>query len=145
MSVCYCKCSVSCSEPPSSTFIHPPPHTHTHAHARSHESAKLSKLFNGYLTPNIKPQREQIALIVKSSGGEPLDFSSPIPPGDRVVIVTCEDDLGMCRDVEEVPVCSTELILKGVLRQEVDVDSYPLFALCVCVLQCICVCVSLTL
>ena len=84
-----------------------------------------------------------MADIVKCSGGEPLDFSSPIPPGDRVVIVTCEDDLGMCRDVGEVPVCSTELVLGGVLRQEVDVDSYPLLAVCVC--MCMCVCVSLTL
>ena len=134
---------VAVNHPVPPSFTPPSSHTHTHTHARSHESAKLSKLFNGYkvyLTPNIKPQREQIALIVKSSGGEPLDFSSPIPPGDRVVIVTCEDDLGMCRDVGGVPVCSTELVLKGVLRQEVDVDSYPLFALCVCVAMHTCVC-----
>ena len=80
-----------------------------------------------YLTPNIKPQREQMADIIKCSGGDPLDFLSPVPPGEKTVIVTCDDDLSMCKEASEagIPVCSTEFILGGVLKQELDVNSYP--------------------
>ena len=69
-----------------------------------------------------------MADIIKCSGGDPLDFLSPVPLGERTVIVTCDDDLSMCREAAEagVPVCSTEFILGGVLKQELDLKSYPL-------------------
>ncbi len=96
---------------------------------RSYQSAQLCKLLDGYtvhLTANIKPQRDQMADIIKCSGGEPLDYTSPVAPGDKVVVVTCDEDVGSTvSSVSGVPVCSTELILGGVLRQEVNIDAYP--------------------
>lgn len=67
--------------------------------------------------------------IIKCSGGEAVDFSPPIEPGDRVIIVSCDQDLSMCKEAMEagVPVHSTELILGGVLRQALDLGSYPCY------------------
>lgn len=65
-----------------------------------------------------------MADIVKCAGGELLDYTpSAVAPGDKVVVVTCEED--MSGTVSDVPLCSTELILGGVLRQEIDIDKYP--------------------
>ena len=65
-----------------------------------------------------------MADIIKCSGGEVLD-SLPHVADECVVIVTCEKDLGLCSDAVNagVPVHSTELILGGVLRQELNL--YP--------------------
>lgn len=74
-----------------------------------------------------------MATIVKCSGGEASDFAFPVPPGDNVIIVSCEQDLSMCREAIDagVPVHTTELILGGVLRQELDLKLYlPLFNGC---------------
>ena len=89
---------------------------------------KVLEGYTVYLTGNIKPQREQMADIVKCSGGEPLDYTRSVAPGHKVVVVTCEEDLSLTSDacVAGVPVCSTELVLGGVLRQHVDIDSYPI-------------------
>ncbi len=100
-------------------------------HYRSHHIAKLCKVLEGYtvyLTANIKPQREQMADIIKCSGGEPLDYTPSVAPGDKVIVVTCEEDLNLTADacVAGVPVCSTELVLGGVLRQHVNIDLYPI-------------------
>lgn len=64
--------------------------------------------------------------IIKCSGGEAVQFESPVLPGDRVIIISCEDDLSMCKDSMDagVPVFSTEFILGGVLKQELDLESY---------------------
>ena len=66
--------------------------------------------------------------IIICSGGEALNFSPTISPGENVLIVTCDDDLHMCKGSMDagVPVHSTELILGGVLRQELDLHSYPI-------------------
>lgn len=103
---------------------------------RSHESAKVTKLLAGYkvyLTPNVKPEREQMSDIIKCSGGEVFDFvassSLSLAPGGggEVIIVACEEDLALCKDTMEsgVTVHSTELILGGVLRQELKLHEYP--------------------
>jgi hypothetical protein len=97
---------------------------------RAHETAKHLDLLSGYrvhLTPNLKPDMDQMADIVKCSGGDAVNFDPCISPGDKVIIVSCEQDLGICRAAidEGVPIYSTELILGGVLRQELDLESYP--------------------
>lgn len=68
-----------------------------------------------------------MADIIKCSGGEPVNFDPAIPPGDKVIVVSCEEDLSMCRTAMDagVPVHSTELILGGVLKQKLDLESYP--------------------
>ena len=79
-----------------------------------------------FLTPNVRPECKDMVDIIKCSGGEVLS-SLPHTPGEGVIIVTCESDLSMCRTAMEagVPVHSTELILGGVLKQELDLHSYP--------------------
>ena len=100
--------------------------------SRSHERAQHQKLLSGYqvhLTPSLRPERQQMADIVKCSGGEPLNFDPQVSPGDKVLVVSCEEDLSMCRECYEagVPVHSTELILGGVLKQQLDLKSYPVY------------------
>ncbi len=48
-----------------------------------------------------------------SSGGEPLDYTPSVAPGDKVVVVTCDEDLSetSAASAAGVPVCSTELVL----------------------------------
>jgi hypothetical protein len=102
---------------------------------RSHESAKVTKLLAGYkvyLTPHVKPEREQMSDIIKCSGGEAFDFVagaslSPAPRGEKVIVIACEEDLALCKDTMEsgAAVHSTELILGGVLRQELELHEYP--------------------
>ena len=72
-----------------------------------------------------------MADIIKCSGGEVMSTMPLTPGGPGVVIVTCEEDLSTCRAAMEagVPVHSTEFILGGVLRQELDLHSYPHWAL----------------
>lgn len=86
--------------------------------------------FKVYLTPHVKPEREQMSDIIKCSGGEAFDFIPSLTPdadGKKVIVVSCEEDLSMCKEAMDagVPVHSTELILGGVLRQELDLHSYP--------------------
>ncbi len=98
---------------------------------RSHASATHKDLLSGYqvhLTPSLKPEREQMSDIIRCSGGEPLDFVSPVDVAENVLVVSCEEDLELCKETKEagVLVHSAELILGGVLRQELDLRSYPL-------------------
>lgn len=67
-----------------------------------------------------------MADIIKCSGGEAANFESPVAPGDKVIVISCEQDLSMCKEVLDagVPVYSTELILGGVLKQELDLKLY---------------------
>ncbi len=69
-----------------------------------------------------------MADIIKCSGGEPLDYTPSITPGDKVIVITCKEDLSLISDAcgTGVPLCSTELALGGILRHEVDIDSYPI-------------------
>lgn len=97
---------------------------------RSLDTAKQQELLSGYqvhLTASLKPERRQMADIIKCSGGEPVDFVPSISPGERVLVVSCEEDSSACQGCAEagVPVYSTELILGGVLRQQLDLDQYP--------------------
>ena len=96
---------------------------------RSHKRAKTAKLLSGYkifLTRSIKPERDQMADIIKCAGGEVLS-TLPLSVEEGVLIVACEEDIGSCRAAMEagVPVHSTELILGGVLHQELDLHLYP--------------------
>lgn len=67
-----------------------------------------------------------MADIIKCAGGEVLS-TLPLSVEEGVLIVACEEDIGSCRAAMEagVLVHSTELILGGVLHQELDLHSYP--------------------
>ena len=74
-----------------------------------------------------------MADIVKCSGGEVLT-TLPHPPGVGVLVVASQDDLSMLSGALEagVPIYSTELILGGVLRQELNLELYPINAVIEC-------------
>ena len=67
-----------------------------------------------------------MADIITCSGGDVLT-TLPHPPGVGVLIVASPDDLSMLSTAVEsgMAVHSTELILGGVLRQELDLTAYP--------------------
>lgn len=118
--MCLCLATRSTSPLASSQTVSP---------CRAHETAKHLDLLSGYqvhLTPSLKPERDQMADIIKCSGGEAVNFEPPVSPGDRVIVISCEQDLSMCKEVLDagVPVHSSELILSGILKQELDLESY---------------------
>jgi len=67
-----------------------------------------------------------MADIIKCSGGEAFDFTLPLFPGQKIVLVSCKEDLDLCRECINagIPVHSAELILGGVLRQLLDFTLY---------------------
>ena len=96
---------------------------------RSVELAGCSKLLSGqkvFLSPSIKPPPCEMGDIITCSGGEVLT-TLPQPPGVGVIIVASPDDLSMLSTAVEagMAIHSTELILGGVLRQELDLTAYP--------------------
>ena len=96
---------------------------------RSVELAGCSKLLSGqkvFLSPSIKPPPCEMGDIITCSGGEVLT-TLPQPPGVGVIIVASPDDLSMLNTAVEagMTIHSTELILGGVLRQELDLTAYP--------------------
>ena len=54
--------------------------------------------------------------------------SIPKKAGDKTVVISCEQDKNICQAALKagIDVVSAEFILTGVLRQEVDVNRYPL-------------------
>ena len=52
----------------------------------------------------------------------------PLTGSDNVFIVTCDADLNTCRAASEggVSLYSSEYLLSGILRQQMDPESYPL-------------------
>ena len=105
------------------------------SHVRAHQSAKRQMLLAGYkvyLTPNLKPDTQQMSDIIMCSGGEASNFVFPLPLGAKVIVVSCKEDLGMCRERMEAgqPVHTAELIISGVLRQQLNLDMYPDFFFC---------------
>ena len=109
---------------------------------RSVELAGCSKLLAGqkvFLSPSIKPPPSEMADIITCSGGEVLT-TLPHPPGVGVLIVASPDDLSMLSTAVEsgMAVHSTEIILGGVLRQELDLTMYPTSNYFFITLVCVC-------
>ena len=102
---------------------------HVIVDGRSVELASCSKLLCGqkvFLSPSVKPPPSEMSDIITCSGGEVLT-TLPNPPGVGVIIVASPDDLSMLSTavVAGMTIHSTELILGGVLRQELDLTTYP--------------------
>ncbi|CAC5396244.1 MDC1 [Mytilus coruscus] len=99
--------------------------------SRSLEKAKESCLLQGYkvhVTKSVKPEPSQMEEIIECAGGQYLT-TMPKKGGDNVVIVSCPDDESLCTAAIKagVPVVNSEFILTGILRQEVNINSYTLF------------------
>ncbi|XP_052067194.1 mediator of DNA damage checkpoint protein 1-like isoform X2 [Mytilus californianus] len=97
--------------------------------SRSLENAKESCLLQGYkvhVTKSVKPEPSQMEEIIECAGGQYLT-TMPKKGGDNIVIVSCPDDESLCTAVMKagVPVVNSEFILTGILRQEVNINSYP--------------------
>ena len=56
----------------------------------------------------------------------------PLVGSDTVSIITCDADLSTCKAASEggVSLYSSEYLLSGILRQQMDPVSYPLFSNC---------------
>ena len=58
-----------------------------------------------------------------------FQYLSSMPRGkeDRVIVISCEEDRGVCKKPLEtgIPVVSAEVLLTGILRQQLDLEEYP--------------------
>ncbi|XP_060615378.2 mediator of DNA damage checkpoint protein 1 [Anolis sagrei] len=92
-------------------------------------------LFQGYeihVTPNVKPEPEHMRDIIKCSGGTFLP-RMPRTYKDKRVIVSCPDDLPLCKPAQngKVPITNSEFILTGILQQKIDLDAHRLDAVAI--------------
>lgn len=99
---------------------------------RSHEVALTKGLLEGYkihVTKKVKPEPSQMKDIIQSAKGEFLS-SMPRSKDDRVFVISCEEDKSVCKKPLEagIPVVSAEVLLTGVLRQELNLEQHKLFA-----------------
>ena len=46
---------------------------------------------------------------------------------ERVFVISCEEDRGVCKKTlgTGIPVVSAEVLLTGILRQQLDLEEYP--------------------
>ncbi|XP_053578009.1 mediator of DNA damage checkpoint protein 1 isoform X2 [Bombina bombina] len=99
--------------------------------SESLQKAKKKPLFEGYeihVTPNVKPEPEQMKEIIQCSGATYLP-KMPRSFKEKCVIVSCAEDLAKCKVAPAtVPVTTAEFILSGILRQEADPSAYLLSA-----------------
>jgi hypothetical protein len=87
----------------------------------------LLKGWNIYMTDNIKPSPNEMKDIITSAGGKVLEVC-PSVPCDDILVVSCDQDVPTCQDMltAGVRVCTNEVILTGILRQELEIDKYKL-------------------
>ncbi|OCT67923.1 mediator of DNA damage checkpoint protein 1 isoform X2 [Xenopus laevis] len=99
--------------------------------SESLQKAKKKPLFQGYeihVTPNVKPEPEHMKDIIQCSGAT---FLAKMPKvyKEKYIIVSCKEDSSRYKSVpSRIPVTSAEFILTGILRQEINPQSYLLSA-----------------
>ncbi|XP_076654619.1 mutator 2 isoform X2 [Halictus rubicundus] len=98
------------------------------------EKAKEQKLLDGYtivLTPNVAPPPiPELKSIISACGGKPLVRPPPSWP-QNAIIISREEDMAnakkfLAKAPKTVTIQSTEFILTGILRQELDFVKYKL-------------------
>ncbi|KYM93603.1 Mediator of DNA damage checkpoint protein 1 [Cyphomyrmex costatus] len=101
---------------------------------KSLNRAKEKKMLDGYivvLTPNVEPPPiKELKVIVSSCGGKAL-LRPPTKWPEKAVVLSREEDLRnakkfLVKAPKTVTVQSTEFILTGILRQEIDFVKYKL-------------------
>ncbi|XP_061191374.1 mediator of DNA damage checkpoint protein 1-like [Saccostrea echinata] len=95
------------------------------------EKASEASLLSGYqihVTKSVKPDPANMKDIITCSGAEYLT-TLPKKAGEKVVIISCPEDKGMCEAAVKagVTIVNAEFILTGILRQEIAIESYILF------------------
>ncbi|XP_068690012.1 mediator of DNA damage checkpoint protein 1-like isoform X2 [Montipora foliosa] len=99
---------------------------------RSREAACRQGLLEGYkvhVTKGVKPEPSQMKDIIHSAKGE---FLSSIPRSikdKRVFVISCNEDRSVLKKLLEagIPVVSAEILLTGILRQELNLEEHKLF------------------
>lgn len=99
---------------------------------RSHDTASRQGLLEGYkvhVTKRVKPEPSQMKDIIQSAKGEFLS-SMPRMNDNKVFVISCMEDRSVCKKPLEagIPVVSAEIVLTGILRQELDFEEHKLFA-----------------
>ncbi|KAI0227639.1 hypothetical protein LSAT2_021845 [Lamellibrachia satsuma] len=94
------------------------------------QKAASGGLLVGYrvhVTANVKPEPKQMKDIIQCAGGEYLP-SPPCSYQEKTVVVSCDANKAVCQRTLDgnIPVVSAEFLLTGILRQEVELDQYPL-------------------
>ncbi|XP_074786729.1 mediator of DNA damage checkpoint protein 1 [Athene noctua] len=98
--------------------------------AQALRCARRHPLLQGYevhVTPNVRPEPEQMRDIVTCSGGTFLP-TMPDTYGPRRLVISCEADAGCWAPAlgARLPLTSAELLLTGLLRQRLQVQSFLL-------------------
>eukprot|EP00262_Sarcandra_glabra_P012248 TRINITY_DN3115_c1_g1_i1.p1 TRINITY_DN3115_c1_g1~~TRINITY_DN3115_c1_g1_i1.p1 ORF type:complete len:165 (-),score=28.03 TRINITY_DN3115_c1_g1_i1:5-448(-) len=87
-----------------------------------------------FITPNIKPDREMIASLVKAVHGEAVERigrsamkDDKIP--DDLLVISCDEDYKICVPLleKEAGIYSPELILNGIVIQKLEYERHRLF------------------
>jgi hypothetical protein len=96
----------------------------------SHERAQSQKFLAGkqiYATKSCKPAVAQLKVIVKSAGGT-MRATAPKKFSDKLLVVTCAADKSKHTALRRAGFAlhSVELVLTGVLRQRLDLESHLL-------------------
>jgi len=81
--------------------------------------------YSVYVTKNVKPDQLQMKDIIQCCGGQPLK-KIPKTIDDHILIICCEEDKAEVKSAVELgfEVHSAEILLTGILRQELDLNQY---------------------
>ncbi|XP_044499811.1 uncharacterized protein LOC123221149 isoform X2 [Mangifera indica] len=84
------------------------------------------------ITPNIKPSKETISGLVKAVHGQAVErIGRSALKDDKVpdlLILSCEEDYGICEPFLEKAVYSSELLLNGIVIQKLEYERHRLFS-----------------
>ncbi|KAL6208496.1 hypothetical protein ACLB2K_019445 [Fragaria x ananassa] len=87
-----------------------------------------------FITPNIKPGKEMMTSLVKTSQGKPVEKAQiSTAKGKRILdellILSCEEDEAICLPFLEkgIVVYNSELLLNGIVTQRLEYNRHQLF------------------
>ncbi|XP_048256462.1 mediator of DNA damage checkpoint protein 1-like isoform X2 [Haliotis rufescens] len=82
-----------------------------------------------HVSKSVRPEPPQMKDVLMCAGAEYLS-TMPKKVEANMLVMSCEEDKSQCQAAIKagIPIVSAEFILTGILRQEVDVDSFRLFS-----------------
>ncbi|XP_067677815.1 mediator of DNA damage checkpoint protein 1-like isoform X2 [Haliotis asinina] len=99
---------------------------------KSLAKAAEENLLQGYkihVTKSVRPEPPQMKDVLLCAGAEYIS-TMPKKVEANLLVMSCEEDRSLCQAAIKagIPIVSAEFVLTGILRQEVDVDSFRLFS-----------------
>jgi PAX-interacting protein 1 len=94
--------------------------------------SKLLKSCHIYVTANVKPASEVLQKIVHFHGGQFVSSKISLrklkPSSLQTIVISCDEDKEYWPTLQDqnLRICSTELLLTGVLKQRLDFDRFSL-------------------